>query len=474
MARRVCWRCIGEEVLSEEIKIQQPRRVCSYCGSRRPAITIADLAQRVDAVFQNIVGVADEGYVVRDGMPAWAPVGDYPSALMTEILEADDEEIGRHVVSNLANRHRFDVHDGGLDYYDDTSDHYTILDAEDDWFGRGWSSFCDELKHRRRFFLDQSAHVLEELFGPILREEWPPGGAIRTLGSEAEQRFIYRARAANDPGTQRTIYSELKRQLGAPAPGIAGAGRMNAPGIGVFYGSLDRDTCVAELRTPVGGSAIVGRFEILRPLRLLDLTRLEGVRERLSYFDPRYSERMAYAAFMSGFHTEVRRAVIPGQETLEYLPTQVIAEYLWAHVDPPVDGLIFGSSQITASSSNIVLFPHAATVEGAEEEVRRTIRHLYHRAARTDEDADDEDRQDRDIVSFVPIAEGGEGVVAQVPRVNDDDWFAALIEPVNPAVDPGPALRLRDDDVCRVRVEGIRYETHVIQAEFSDWKDWGF
>lgn len=121
---------------------------------------------------------------------------------------------------------------------------------------------------------------------------------------------------------------------------------LNAAGISVFYKSFDRDTCVAGLRTPVGGHAIVGRFEIRRPLRVLDLT-----------LDRHYAERMVYDAFMRGFHAEIRRAVVPGRETLDYLPTQVIAEYLWSIVDPTVDGIVFGSAQITGSANNVVLFP---------------------------------------------------------------------------------------------------------------------
>jgi hypothetical protein len=463
----ICHKCIGETLVSSEIKNAQPRRICDYCGSKRPAISIPHLAQRVDPVFQNIVGEAEMGFVVRDGNPDWAPNGDYPSVLMTEILEADDEEIARDLVRELARRHQFDVHDGGFDYYDDTSDTYTILDARDDWFGRGWASFCDELKHQRRFFLDRSAEVLEEIFGPVLRGEWPPEGALRMIGPDTDNRYVYRARPANERSAQEAIYRERKRQLGAPAPGIAGSGRMNAAGISVFYGSFDPDTCVAELRTPVGGFAIVGRFEVLRPLRVLDLTRLEGASESVSYFDENYSERMAYSAFMRGFHAEVRRAIIPGREALDYLPTQVIAEYLWSQDQTPIDGLVFGSAQLTGSSNNVVLFPHAASVEGADDEAERRTAHFYYRRGRTDEDADDEEREDRDVVSFSP-ADPGAGDPGGRQPMAEDGWLASLFQEPQ-AVEPlGPALRLGDNDIWRVRVDGISYVTHSIHAEFRE------
>lgn len=423
-------------------------------------------------MFQNIIGEAEPGYVERNGNPDWAPNGEYPSFLMAEILEADDENIGCDLVSYLAERHRYEVNAGGFDYYDDTSDIYTIHDPEDDWFGRGWKSFCDELKHQRRFFLDQSAHVLDEIFGPILREEWPPGGALTTIGPGTEQTHIFRARAANERSAQESIYRQRRRQLGAPAPGVAGSGRMNAAGISVFYGSFNRDTCVAELRTPVGGYAIVGRFEILRPLRVLDLTLLERDPEPLSYFHPHYGERMAYSEFIRGFHAEIRRAIIPGRETLDYLPTQVIGEYLWSRADPGIDGIVFGSAQITDSANNVVLFPHAASVEGADEEVARRIRYFHYRPARTDEDADEEDRQDRDFISFDPLTQADQEAAAERP-MDEDSWLASLIAPIEPAEEPGPALRLGEDDVWRIRVDGIRYATHPIQVEFSDWEDDG-
>ncbi len=467
MTRRVCWHCIGEPRVRAEIRDGQPPRPCSFCGFRRRAISLEDLATRVKQPFEMVVGQAPAGYVVRDGNPDWAPDGEYPSFLLTEMLQGDDEAIGRELVAILAERSRRHVNDGGFDWYDDTSDGYIILDAEDDWFGRSWQGFCDEIKHHRRFFLDQSAQVLDEIFGPVLRQEWPPGGAMRTIGPGTEHRHVFRGRTAHDRSAQISIYRERLRQLGAPAPGVAGSGRMNAAGISVFYGSFDRDTCVAELRTPVGGHAIVGRFEILRPLTVLDLTLLEQEPEPLSYFDPQYSERMAYSAFMRGFHAEVRRAIVPGRETLDYLPTQVIAEYLWSRTDPAVDGIIFGSAQITETANNVVLFPDSATVEGAEEEVARTIRHFHFQPGRADDEAD---RQDRDLVAFRPLTPDEREVAAQRP-FDEDSWFGAMFDVPDPIEEPGPALRLGDDDVWRIRVDGIRYDTHPIQAGFRDVED---
>lgn len=471
MPNKICWRCVGEDLVSLEIK-RQPRRVCSNCGSQRQAILLPDLARRVDAVYQNIVGTGEEGYVERDGGPGFGPIGDYPCDIIAQMLETDDDRIGRDLVSWLADhhRHRGRPGDDGYDFYDETSDHYAILDETDDWFRRSWEGFCDDLKHHRRFFIGTHGQVLDDLLGPLIRGEWPAGGAIRTIGPGTDYRHIYRGRLANDASAQRRIYSQRRRQLGAPTPGIAGAGRMNAAGISVFYGSFDRDTCVAELRTPVSGHAVVGRFEILTPLRVLDLTLLEDGFEPLSYFDDNYSQMMSYQAFMTTFHEAVRRAVLPGQETLDYLPTQVIAEYLWSQDVAPLHGMIFASSLISDSANNVVLFPHAATVEQADDEPERLIASSYVRQAERFGDGELVDPEDEDVerVQFAPVdrANGDAESNRQRPFV-DDPWFLALLDDVQPVAAEDAHLRLGNEDVYRIRVDGIRYQTHAIAVRFE-------
>ncbi len=57
---------------------------------------------------------------------------------------------------------------------------------------------------------------------------------------------------------------------------------------------------------------------------------------------------------------------MPGDEEREYLPAQVVAEYL-AQIDGlGLDGVIFKSSQVSGDGQNIVLFNHAACVEPAD------------------------------------------------------------------------------------------------------------
>ena len=52
---------------------------------------------------------------------------------------------------------------------------------------------------------------------------------------------------------------------------------MNARGISVFYGAVDIKTALSEVRPPVGSRVAVAQFEIIRPIKLLDVRVLEEV-----------------------------------------------------------------------------------------------------------------------------------------------------------------------------------------------------
>src|SRR5205823_2598526 len=60
---------------------------------------------------------------------------------------------------------------------------------------------------------------------------------------------------------------------------------------------------------------------------------------------------------------EISRPIMPRDEEFEYLPTQVVSEYLASCVEPRLDGIIFHSAQTEGEGRNVVLFHHAAGVE---------------------------------------------------------------------------------------------------------------
>lgn len=456
-----CAQCIREPFVHAEIRRTGTHARCYFCGkARRWTVPLGWLADRLDPVYRSVIGPAREDLTLAGGEMCWRTLGQPASAIATSLFRSADQRLGSMLVDLLAKRHAAGTGNDSFDFYGDPAGRYEILDGEGSDLNRRWDRFCTAVKQERRFFNEAGAALIDEILRPLLNGDWPAGDAIRTIGPGDPDRFIYRGRTANSVHESAAILRQPINQLAAPGPGQASAGRMNAAGISVFYGAFDADTCVAELRAPVGGSTLVGKFEIIRPLRVLDLARLELVKRHLSYFEPGYAQLRSYASFIAGFHDQVRRAVVPGRETLDYLPTQIVAEFLWSVIEPPFDGLVFGSAQVPETGRNIVLFPHAVAVEGASEETEREIEHSY-----TLEGAGGV-TEERVLLSRLDA-----GILTRARRQRER-WRRRWFDPL--AHDPEPlaaTLRFVDSGVLRMQIESIQYGTRSVRVKFDDAHD---
>jgi RES domain len=119
---------------------------------------------------------------------------------------------------------------------------------------------------------------------------------------------------------------------------------------------------LAEVRPPVGCSVAVARFDIIREVRLLDLTALREAMSFGSVFDPTFLDRLQRAAFLRELGDRITVPVMPDDEDLGYLVTQVIADFLATLEDPAIDGIVFPSVQAKGEARNVVLFHKASRV----------------------------------------------------------------------------------------------------------------
>jgi hypothetical protein len=158
----------------------------------------------------------------------------------------------------------------------------------------------------------------------------------------------------------------LKRpdiEVGPPPALAATSGRMNAQGIAVFYGATDPLVALAEVRPPVGSTVAVGRFELIRPVRLLDVEALRSVNVKGSIFDRTFISRLERAKFLRWLSRRITMPVMPDDEPFDYLATQAIADFLATEMNPALDGLLYPSVQGSQGKLNVVLFHNSARVQ---------------------------------------------------------------------------------------------------------------
>ena len=193
--------------------------------------------------------------------------------------------------------------------------------------------FLQKSSVRKRFF--RTKEHLDDLFGKAEEYEQEIVGPIYKL--EAGQN-IYRARQLDCDFCQQHLEQNPSKELSAPPRDKAKAGRMNVELIQVFYGAFSQDTAIAEIRPGINNEVAVGEFVLKKALKVFDFTALDRAQDELeegSFAHMRYD-------FISHLQNEISKPIMPYERQREYIPTQIVAEYLKEYFG--CDALIYKSS----------------------------------------------------------------------------------------------------------------------------------
>jgi len=256
--------------------------------------------------------------------------------------------------------------------------------GEDPWFveksnlseplSNAWNKMEQSLRHEARYINPTAARMLESVFGTVLDDRTCEGNAVIVeLGPDCQIDTLYRARVFQSLDVMKAALSHPERHIGPPPSGVGAAGRMNAKGVSVFYGSTEKEITISEVRPPVGCHVVVGAFKLIRRLRLLDLHQLGSItlKTTSSPFDPATVKEASRRDFLEILTQKLVMPVMPELEEQGYLITQAIADFLSTHPKLELDGILFPSAQNTMASHdtsrrNVILFNKASRVLNAE------------------------------------------------------------------------------------------------------------
>ncbi len=140
-----------------------------------------------------------------------------------------------------------------------------------------------------------------------------------------------------------------------PLPDRARENRANPKGIPYLYLASHRKTAVAEVRPWKGGVVSVGQFRVARDLKLVNTT---GSRRRKLYIGGEPSAKERATAVWVDIDTAFSRPTTLTDDSSEYVPTQVLAEWLRDH---GFDGIAYRSAY--GPGHNVVLFDLASAVQ---------------------------------------------------------------------------------------------------------------
>jgi hypothetical protein len=232
-----------------------------------------------------------------------------------------------------------------------------------------WERFCEAVQHESLSgpVLDRHHHsgvrnangvlvssVLEELGRAVERLE-----LLRVLPAGSR---LWRARAHESP----SIAGSAKELGTVPREIALQANRLSPAGIAMFYGSEDAETAVRE--TAVRSSArwvTSGQFETSQSCVVVDFASFSAVvSSSLVGQVRRGADGRHPLVFLQSLISQLRRPARERYEHIDYVPTQVVTEYLLHSYSQrrPIRGMLY-SSTLTGRPSAVLDIPNDRCVE---------------------------------------------------------------------------------------------------------------
>jgi hypothetical protein len=344
------WCCadhVEDDALEALIADEAASTVCSYCGgeAKEPFAAAVDLiVERFAESLPQEWGGADEETIPWEGGYVWKTLDTWD--LITDGLNwpLNNSDLIQDVVSALPEQAWVQ------------RDFYRLTPSERLRFA--WSDFIQVVKHERRYFF--SDHSAEEADALRDRDEMTPGEMLTAIGGVVVEAGLVRTLhpgeklfRARSHGCDETLDGAV--DLGAPeADRVHNSSRMSPAGVSVFYGAFDPATAREEARSanPERSAITVGRFEVTRPLRVVDLSRQPDVP---SLLDPERALRPGHI-FLRHFVDEIAKPFVHDEVIhIEYVPTQIVTEWFASEFPGGLDGLLYRSSR-SSGGVNATLF----------------------------------------------------------------------------------------------------------------------
>ena len=369
----ICAECIGDSYLKAEIKDDGIDCVCDYCkeedGKCYTAEELADLVEHAFEIHYNrTADQPDEWQSMllrdRESKYEWEREGEEVVYVIADALGVN-KEIAREIQQILEERHSDqEMARMGKETEFSSEAHYEERIPTDYKWHVKWDELEVLLKKKRRYFNATARNSFKDIFHDVESLRTTDGKPlVYELGESGSSKVVFRARYFDDFKSIQTAFKSPHFSLGAPPHEYARAGRMNAEGISVFYGATTPEVALSEIRPPVGSYVVISKSETIRPIRVLDLSRIRNVKPpKGSIFDPAYTDTLLRIEFLKIVADKICKPVTPFHERFEYLVTQALSEYLEQSADFSIDGVIYNSTQSSSEGKNMVLLHNSSKV----------------------------------------------------------------------------------------------------------------
>lgn len=354
----ICIDCVTPEPLKKLIAEHGTIYTCQCCGNDGAAVAPEFLFDYILERIAENTATEDDLSPYEYGMLFDCGSGDiedaYLDVVLAEWVNLSDEPYFNDLYEYAPKKFKLNSRDMDRHYFRDDG----LL--ERNIYEEKWEEFVARIRHSHRFFNPSAKGFLDSVFASLsgdLNELKPECVRIILKGEP-----LYRARSASTYADVKKIADAPASQLGPTPKERASSQRMTPNGISALYCSLERATCLSEIRSITGDNVVSIAMTPINQLKLLDLTKLELVEPpKLTLLDTGCLDALHLKTFISSLVKKMSKPKERNDE-LSYLSTQVVFEYLRLRFGSQVNGLVFPSVQTGEQGTNVVLFPEASVV----------------------------------------------------------------------------------------------------------------
>ncbi|WP_434182316.1 RES domain-containing protein [Bacillus thuringiensis] len=308
---------------------------CNYCGSKAVSVAkLSDLSDMFNKLFTYFIKSEPKKYIMYDGGSTFKEESYVTGANLWDLIRKEwnifSDITDAKLLYNILNANK-DVETDDL--FSANTMFLTAMDIDDhiiiwDW----WNDFADSLKHKNRFFPQNSSSsqknedlldYLEILFKNI----------STTVGENQE---FYRARIGE--------YTENTELEAPPEDKILKSGRANPVGIRVLYSAIDKETAIAEVRPWKSAKVTIASVKPKVQLKLVDLSKVSDRMDKIlqsPFSVDNITNELKVLNILVNLDKALSEPVSPDTSELEYIPSQYLTEFIKFL---GYDGVIFRSS----------------------------------------------------------------------------------------------------------------------------------
>ncbi len=327
--------------------------ICDWTKKSRKCVHFSDLIEFIDERIQTEYVEPYESGAIYDDEETYYE-DRFPGLMIQDSLEVVTDwfiETPYELLEKIA--------DGLSNEYWTRKDMYSPSHGE--YLAKGWEEFTLIIKHKVRYMffsdkLKRRTPSYEEYSDPYkILEEIKKGIIQHELITEFKKNEleVYRAR-------QHDCDIELKTsgELGSPPDRIAQANRLSPAGISMFYGAFEKETAIIEIVdiSKTKDSITVGKFRSIKELVLIDFSKLQWI----SLFDTEKEDLRESYVLLGRYRDDLNLPVSnDGSQHIDYVPTQIVTEYLKNSFETSdkkeIHGIIYPSAK-RKNFNNVVLF----------------------------------------------------------------------------------------------------------------------